>query len=245
METGQRTLALWDVDHTLIENGGVSKLNYALAYELLAGEPPKVRAATDGRTDVEIMETLFRDNGWTDEDIPERRERAAALVMAGETNRPLLVERGHALPGAREVLVRMAGMPDVISSVLTGNVLGNARVKLGAFGLDQYVDFEVGAFGSEHRVRAQLVAVAERKAAELRGFDPATMPTVLVGDTGRDVAAGLGGGARVIAVASGVDSVATLVEAGADAVLATLADVDAFFEAFDRVRAMGPAPVRA
>jgi phosphoglycolate phosphatase len=244
MTSASTALVLWDVDHTLIENGGVSKLNYALAYELLAGEQPKVVAATDGRTDVEIMENLFRDNGWTDEDIPEPRDRSVALVIAGETNRPLLVERGYALPGAREVLQRMAGMADVISSVLTGNIESNARVKLGAFGLDQFLDFEVGAFGSEHRVRAQLVPAAQAKAAERRGFDPATMPTILVGDTARDVAAGLGGGARVIGVASGVDSIDELAAAGADAVLPTLADVDAFFAAFERVRALGPAPVR-
>lgn len=236
-------LVLWDVDHTLIENGGVSKLNYALAFELLTGTPPDVRAATDGRTDVEIMENLWRDNDlW--ESLPTVAEREAALAEAGERNRPLLAERGHALPGAEAVLMRMAGMSDVISSVLTGNIPSNARVKLRAYGLDELVDFEVGAFGNEHRVRAQLVPIAQEKARRVRGFDPATMPTILVGDTTRDVDAGLGGGARVIAVATGVDSVETLNGSGADAVLPSLEDVNAFFEAFERVRALGPAPVR-
>lgn len=238
-----QTLILWDVDHTLIENGGVSKLNYALAFELLTGERPRVQAATDGRTDVEIMENLWRDNdAW--ESLPTVAEREAALADAGERNRPLLAQRGHALPGAREVLVRMAGMADVISSVLTGNIPSNARVKLGAFGLDQFVDFEVGAFGNEHRVRAQLVPIAQAKAQQARGFDPATMPTILIGDTVRDVNAGLGGGARVIAVATGVDSLDVLEGSGADAVLPSMADVDAFFEAFGRVRALGPVGVR-
>ncbi|MGL5865356.1 MAG: HAD family hydrolase [Dermatophilaceae bacterium] len=237
------TLTLWDVDHTLIENGGVSKLNYALAFELLVGVPPPVQAATDGRTDVEIMENLWRDNGlW--ESLPTVDEREAALAEAGERNRPLLAERGHALAGAKDVLVRMAGMSDVIGSVLTGNIPSNARVKLEVFGLGQHVDFEVGSFGNEHRVRAQLVFVAQAKAEHLRGFDRASMPTILVGDTVRDVQAGLGGGARVVAVASGVDVVEDLEGAGADAVLPSLADVDAFFEAFERVRSLGPATPR-
>jgi hypothetical protein len=32
-----RVLVLWDIDHTLIENDGVSKATYALAAELLTG----------------------------------------------------------------------------------------------------------------------------------------------------------------------------------------------------------------
>lgn len=241
--TATRSLVLWDVDHTLIENGGVSKLNYALAFELLTGARPRVQAATDGRTDVEIMENLWRDNDlW--ESLPTVEEREAALADAGGRNRPLLAERGHALPGAQDVLVRMSGMGDVISSVLTGNIPSNARVKLAAFGLDQFVDFEVGAFGNEHRVRAQLVPIAQAKAQHSRGFDPATMPTILIGDTVRDVNAGLGGGARVIAVATGVDSLDVLKGSGADAVLPSMADIDAFFEAFDLVRTLGPVGVR-
>jgi len=32
-------LVLWDIDHTLIENHGVNKEIYALAFELLTGRP--------------------------------------------------------------------------------------------------------------------------------------------------------------------------------------------------------------
>jgi hypothetical protein len=52
------TFVLWDVDHTLIENGGVSKETYALAFELLTGCVPSVRPATDGRTDFQIMRLI-------------------------------------------------------------------------------------------------------------------------------------------------------------------------------------------
>jgi hypothetical protein len=52
-------LVLWDVDHTLIENGGVSKETYAGAYELLTGQAAIHRARTDGRTDPAVMSGLF------------------------------------------------------------------------------------------------------------------------------------------------------------------------------------------
>jgi phosphoglycolate phosphatase len=43
-------LLLWNVDHTLIENGGVSKENYALPFGILIGRAPEVQSQTDGRS---------------------------------------------------------------------------------------------------------------------------------------------------------------------------------------------------
>jgi phosphoglycolate phosphatase len=133
----------------------------------------------------------------------------------------------------------------VVQSVLTGNVEPNARVKLGVFGLAGWLDLSVGAFGEEHRVRGRLVPVAQKKAAQVFGFDAARDATVLIGDTTLDVDAGLTGGARVIAVATGVSSIEELRESGADAVVADLTDVDAFVAVVHRVVAMGPTGARA
>jgi phosphoglycolate phosphatase-like HAD superfamily hydrolase len=55
--------------------------------------------------------------------------------------------------------------------------------------------------------------------------------TVLVGDTPRDVRAGREGGARVVAVASGLDSVEALRAEGADVVLPDLRDTRAVVDA--------------
>jgi phosphoglycolate phosphatase-like HAD superfamily hydrolase len=236
-----RVLVLWDVDHTLIENGGVSKANYALAFEILTGRPAQTVARTDGRTDVDIMAGLLADNGA--EPPADHDAVLAALAEAGRRNAEELRRRGHSLPGAAECLERLAERSDVINSVLTGNIEDNARVKLGTFGLDKWIDFSVGAFGAEHRVRSRLVAIAQAKAAERCGFDTEREVTLLVGDTVRDVMAGRDGGARVIAVATGLDSQEDLREAGADVVLATLEDVDAFCEALEEVRVAGPAKV--
>jgi phosphoglycolate phosphatase len=234
---GRRTLLLWDIDHTLIENAGVSKENYALAFEILTGRAPARTARTDGRTDVVIMSDLLSLNG-VDPGVVSTGRQLAALVEAGRRNRDRLAERGHALPGAAACLERLAADPGVIQSVLTGNVEPNARMKLEAFGLDRWIDFAAGAYGSAHAIRAELVPVAQARAA-VRGFDSVQDVTVLVGDTVLDVEAGLGGGARVIAVATGVSSPAELLEAGADAVLASLADVERFVETLHRVAALG------
>src|SRR5262245_52496961 len=58
----ERVLGLWDVDGTLIHNGGVSKQAYRLGFERLAGQPTAVPVVTDGMTDGAIMASLFERN---------------------------------------------------------------------------------------------------------------------------------------------------------------------------------------
>jgi phosphoglycolate phosphatase len=227
-------LILWDVDHTLIENGGVSKETYALAYELLTGVEPVHRPQTDGRTDPTIMRELFASNGLAF--TPEHDERLfAALVEAMRRKTPELAKRGHALPGAEAALSGLSEDPSVVQTVLTGNIVENARAKLAPFGLDKYLDFEVGGYGSDDIVRSRLVAIARHRASSKYSISFDRDSTVLVGDTLRDVDAGLQGGARVIAVATGIDSETTLREAGAHEVLPDLVDTAQFLGALARL----------
>ncbi len=60
---GKQVLLLWNVDHTLIENSGVSKAVYARAFEMMTGRAPQVQPGTDGCTDYEIVRNLFTANG--------------------------------------------------------------------------------------------------------------------------------------------------------------------------------------
>jgi phosphoglycolate phosphatase-like HAD superfamily hydrolase len=193
LAVGAAALVLWDIDHTLIENDGVSKATYALAAELLTGHPTTTPPVTEGRTDAAIMAGLLSGNGFDPQRFP-LRQIWEALTEAGRRNEAQLRTRGHALPGAAECLRRLASDPHVIQSTLTGNVEANARVKLSAFGLDPWIDFSVGGYGVLHE-RPLLVPVARHRAAVRYGFDPLAGATVLIGDTPADVEAGLAGGA--------------------------------------------------
>ena len=42
----KQVLLLWDVDHTLIENSGVSKAVYARAFEMMTGRAAEVQPST-------------------------------------------------------------------------------------------------------------------------------------------------------------------------------------------------------
>jgi phosphoglycolate phosphatase len=223
-------LVLWDIDHTLTENHGVNKEIYALAFELLTGRRAEQPARTDGRTEPEIMLNMLAAHGieagpgYLDR-IPE------SLVSATEAKSGTLRERGHELPGARAALAAFQSEPGIAQSVLTGNIRPNAVTKLSVFGLDGYIDFDAGSYGSDDKVRANLVGIAQVRASGRYGevFDKRN--TVLVGDTLRDVQAGLHGGARVIAVATGTDSEQALLNEGADIVLPDLRDTCAVTKA--------------
>ncbi len=228
-------LALWDVDHTLIENNGVNKETYANAFELLTGRQAVHRAETDGRTEPEIMRNMLIAHGI--EPTGSYLARVAeVLERATAANASRLRDRGCELPGARDALAALQGTPGIVQSVLSGNTRPNAYTKLSAFGLHEYLDFEVGGYGSDDDVRANLVGVAQGRASAKYGvgFGPET--TVLVGDTPRDVRAGLDGGAHVVAVASGSDDMDTLREAGADVVLPDLRDTQAVVRAVTQFR---------
>jgi len=217
---------LWDIDHTLIENNGVNKEIYADAFELLAGRRAEHRARTDGRTEPEIMRNMLLEHGieLTSEHVGRMPE---ALKSATLSKFSTLRERGNELPGARDVLTELRSTRGIIQSVLSGNIKPNAVTKLSAFGLEGFIDFEVGGYGSDDDVRDNLVAFAQRRATAKYGVKFDKTNTVLIGDTSRDVQAGRNGGAYVIGVASGSESMEGLLAAGANLVLPDLRDTRA------------------
>ncbi|MFP8959620.1 HAD family hydrolase [Streptomyces nanhaiensis] len=213
-------IVLWDIDHTLIDNAGVSKEIYAAAFSALAGRPPTGPARTEGRTDRLIMREMFLREGLPE---PDWTAVEAALALAGQERLEELRRRGTALPGVRDALKAVSVQDGWVSSILTGNIAANARVKLSAFDLDPLLDLSVGAYGADALQRPGLVAVARERARLLRGVRP-DVPVVLVGDTPRDVESALTTGSGIVAVASGIHSAEELITAGASVVLPDLSD---------------------
>jgi phosphoglycolate phosphatase len=221
-------LVLWDVDHTLIENAGVSKDIYASAFETLTGRRTRHIAQTEGRTDPDIMAQLLRMHGAAQ--LPWRQVQPA-LESAGAEHRQALAERGTVLPGVRQLIAALADTPDVVQTIVTGNIRANADVKLGALGLLAWIDLDVGGYGSDDRERARLVMLARQRAAAKYGAaygDEAN--AIVIGDTPRDIEAARIGGARVLAVASGINTLDELRAAGGTCVMRSLTDTSAVLE---------------
>ncbi|MCC9710673.1 MULTISPECIES: HAD family hydrolase [Streptomyces] len=213
-------IVLWDVDHTLVDNAGVSKEIYANAFKALAGRDADLPAPTEGRTDRAIMREMFVQHALP---VPGWESAQQALEEAGRGREEDLRRRGRVLPGVQEALKALAADSEVCSSVLTGNIAANARVKLGAFALDVLLDMSVGGYGEDSEDRAQLVDAARARVHAVYGV-AMTTPTVLIGDTPRDVQAAHDAGAHCVAVASGIHAVVELRAAGADFVVPDLTD---------------------
>ena len=127
------------------------------------------------------------------------------------------------MPGVCELLDALEERDDVVLGLLTGNLEAGARAKLSSAGIDPD-RFEVGAYGSDHELRGELPAVAQRRAREELGLDIAGADVVVIGDTPADLHCGRGIGARAIGVATGHYSVDELSQHQPAAVFADLSN---------------------
>ena len=211
-------LVLWDIDGTLVHTAGHGRFAFEEAFRKVVGREP---AAFDyaGRTDHQIALTML--DGERDH-LPRVLEE---LAEALEARKEAVRLDGHAYPGVTEVLEALHGRGDVVQSLLTGNIESNAALKVSAFGLERWLDFEVGAYGSDpHERRSDLVAVARERAAAKYGE---TTAAVLVGDTPLDVQAAHEAQARAVAVMTGFADREALIESAPEALLEDYSDTAA------------------
>lgn len=226
-------LVLWDVDGTLIRAGGLGREPFQRAVaSVLPGRDldPMLheQVRMSGKTDPQIARELLTLASVTEDDIEHHLPEVLRLVESHLAELEAeITAKGRVLPGVPELLERLAGSEGVVSSVLTGNLAGNALVKLRAFGLDRWLDLRVGAYGSDHHDREELVPIALAKAAAHHAGPFSTADTWVIGDTPRDLACAVAGGARCALVATGTYGRDELEGLGADAVLDELADTDA------------------
>lgn len=228
----KRKLVLFDIDGTILLSAGAGRraIHAALASTGIdLGAAGAVRF--DGKTDPQIVVEILVACG---DPAPEEPGRVAAVLDHYVTHLERdLAAHGHRsqlMPGFPGILDRLAEEETVVLGLLTGNVAAGARLKLAAAGIDPD-RFTVGAYGSDHRLRGELPAVAVRRAAPHFGRVPGGTEVVIIGDTPADVQCGAGIGARSIAVATGGFSSGELSAAGADVVFEDLSDVGRAMEA--------------
>jgi phosphoglycolate phosphatase-like HAD superfamily hydrolase len=214
---------------TLVDIAKVTRVAYAEAFRKVTGRPLVQLPQMAGRTEPEVFFDALGLNGVSLRDAAESERLlapfGAELATSLAARRDLLTTQGQLLPGAAESLAAVAGLTDVVQSVLTGSSRPNGTLKLRAFGLDRYLDLAVGGFaGSDPYPKGALLRVARQRAEEKYGVVFAEAATVYIADSPRDVEAARIGGARSLAVASGRASTAELRDAGADAVLPDLTD---------------------
>jgi phosphoglycolate phosphatase-like HAD superfamily hydrolase len=216
-------LLLFDIDGTLIDSGGAGSRALEHAFESVLGIRGAVMGVDGvslaGKTDPQIIREVLTIN---ERPYTERLREALTEAYLERLDSEIANNQKRMMPGVHELLETLAGMGAGPMGLLTGNVEAGARKKLAPFGLNQY--FAVGAYGSDHEDRNQLLpaAIARYEAAFGRAVAPAEC--VVIGDTPRDVECAHAHGARALGVATGPYSVQELKDAGADFTVADLAD---------------------
>jgi phosphoglycolate phosphatase len=219
-------LILWDIDGTLIYSGGVAGEAMRASMQRVYGSvSTEARLSYAGKTDRQIILETFADREH-DELIGTIDHFTATYIEELTGRRADFLARCRVLEGVLPALERLAAA-DVIQSVLTGNLQPIAKIKLDLMDLSRFLDLDIGAYGSDHHRRTELVPIAAARAAQRYGRAFAGADVVVIGDTPHDIDCGRAGGARTIAVATGPFSADALRAHGADIVLEDLTDTDA------------------
>ncbi len=104
----------------------------------------------------------------------------------------------------------------------TGNIERAAYIKLRHVGLDAHFTF--GGFGSDHRIRSEIIRIAAERGCRLLGYPSTECLVVVIGDTIHDVDAARAIGARAIGVATSGVNPEELLARGAARAFRTLED---------------------
>ncbi|MGH7550475.1 MAG: HAD family hydrolase [Gemmatimonadota bacterium] len=215
-------LILFDIDGTLLHAGGAPRRAFRRALaECFGTEGAAASEDFSGKTDPQIVYELMTAAGFEDDHIAERIAGVFEHYLGGLAAE-LEQETGHRLfPGVAELLPRLADDQRVVLGLVTGNVVQGARLKLAHF--DLWELFEVGAFGSDDRVRDRLPPIAVERARRRTGRAFEGEEVVIVGDTPADVRCARSSGALAVGVATGIPSRKVLAAAEPDILLDSLA----------------------
>lgn len=220
----------WDIDGTLLstDRAGVFALEEA-AREVCGGEVDLQQMRTGGLTDAQIAARVIEE-ACGQEPTPDR---VVALLRAYELHLPerLGWRQGRVLPGVEAILDDVAGRPDVLSLLLTGNTRAGATAKLIHYGLDSRL-FD-GAFCADADDRETIARRAWTLAAQQADGDLDADRAFVIGDTPHDVRCAQAIGVRAVAVASGPFDRDELASSDPWMVLDALPDPDRFATLLD------------
>lgn len=211
-------LVLFDIDGTLIDSGDASVIALTRLFRsLYAITDAFISVTMDGKTDKQIIKEGLAANNLPvdDANIPSIISKYL-INLEKEINN----DRKHVKPGVRKLLNRLGQMNDFHLGLLTGNIESGARIKLEVFDLNRY--FPLGAFGSDHEDRNQLLPIAIDKFSKKTGQAFRFEDCIVVGDTPKDVECSRPYGAISVAVTTGIYSAEQLAAAGANYVLPDL-----------------------
>jgi phosphoglycolate phosphatase-like HAD superfamily hydrolase len=225
-----KRLVLFDIDGTLLSTDGAAGRAFEAAMiDVYGTAGPISYVSFAGKTDPQIAYELLSRAGLDD----DRIEARLSHLWDGYLRRfdaELATSPVRVYPGVPELLDLVEGRTEATMGLLTGNIEEGARRKLEAAGIG-FDRFAVSAFGSDHEDRNELPALARARAEAITGYRFEGKEMVVVGDTPADITCGEVGGARTVAVSTGVYSHDELAACNPDFLFETLEDTDRVWNA--------------
>lgn len=216
------TIALFDIDGTLLSAGGAGRRSVEIALEEVLGSPEGSVSLDSvefaGRTDPWIVRAALRGFGVAaDDDLVSQVLRRYALHLPQQLE---MAKAFQVLPHVLAILSELSVRDDVVLGLGTGNTKQAAYAKLARGGLHSFFSF--GGFGCDHTERDELLRVGLGRGLLRAGLEAASAHVVVIGDTPHDVRAAAAIGAECIAVATGGYDAQALKAAGASIVVSHL-----------------------
>ncbi len=197
-----RILVLFDIDGTLLIGRGSGRAATERAMMEVFGTVGNLADVPfGGKTDFYTLVHVLTPEGFTEAQIADTLPHYSTVVTRHMQDIIHSYDI-HALPGTHELVNAVAAHPDLLAGILTGNVLQMADLKLEFTGFDPAV-FKIAAYGSEARIRRDLLPLAMGRAEQHAGTHFAPQDVVILGDTVDDIDCAHSAGARVIAVTTG------------------------------------------
>lgn len=228
-------ILLWDIDGTLMRSTvqGGYKQYFSATMQRVFGSAGKLDAMIpSGMTDTQIMFEALRGEGFTPEQIFERKDELLQVFQA--EMKAVLADNGEPyemLKGVREILAETDKNPDFINALLTGNLSVAAEIKLEAVGLWNYFADAPNAFGEISHNRSDLAVEAGKLFKACYEFDFKPAQFIVIGDTPNDIICARAFGAKVVAVKTGRgQSAESLAEMKPDYLLEDLSDTKKVLE---------------
>jgi phosphoglycolate phosphatase-like HAD superfamily hydrolase len=225
------TLVLWDIDGTLVHCGDAGREALELAAARAAGLASVPRVKMSGKTDPQIIIEILVAAGLRQDEamaiLPVAVAEAEA-ILAASTDR--ISKEGRPHPGVRTLLSELAKVVGVRQTVVTGNILPNALCKIRTFGLDTYLDVEVGAYGTDHSERDRLVPICLDRVREVRGETYGLNQVWVIGDTERDLSCARAAGIQCMLVGTGGGGYPSISDLDADVTVPDLTDTPTILE---------------
>jgi phosphoglycolate phosphatase-like HAD superfamily hydrolase len=179
------------------------------------------RVEFSGRTDTAIFRDCARAQGLDERTLDDAQARFMSAYLP-HLETALHEVRGRLMPGIDNLLAAIESTAGITQALGTGNFRDAGALKLRHYGIGDYFPGTPGGFGEDSESRADLIGMAIRRMTN--GAAPERV--VVIGDTPHDVTAAAANGAYCIGVATGRDSVETLLAAGAPVALPDLSETE-------------------